>query len=302
MTSLQKPLTVALICSLCFLNINILSAQMVGANAYIKGTSVEIGLDGAGGFEGAPTLVSPPIAGMHFRSGNNFFGFVSNPQVNAWATFDGDFFTPGTPENGWGVEVGSATGIVAGNNCNYLNQIPGSLTSWTHTFNCYSADWEGNLTSGTDLHFKINYFLQQTDLFYTTTVSIKNNTAATIPELYYYRNLDPDNNQPISTDFTTQNTIVAQPFSGACNTAHVKATSSVPASQPMSYFGLAATGANWRAFYGGFSNRDGSNMWTGTGFTQTVGSTLFVDGAIGLAYKITNLAPGATETFKFVCI
>ena len=274
---------------------------MVGANAYIKGTSVEIGISGLGGFEGCPTGASPPLAGMHFRSGNPFFGFVSNPQVNAWATFDGDFFTPGSPENGWGIELPS--GINYGNNCAYLQQINGAMTSWSQTFSCISADWQGNLTTGTNLHFKINYFLKQTDLFYTTTVSVTNNTAATIPTLYYYRNVDPDNNQPISGDFTTQNTIVSQPFSGLCNTAHVKATSSVPASQPMSYFGLAGTGANWRAFYGGFANRDGSNLWNGTaGFTQAVGSTLFIDGAIGLAYRINNLAPGATETFKFVCI
>jgi gliding motility-associated-like protein len=277
------------------------NAQMSGVNAYIKGTSVEIGIAGAGGFEGCPTTASPPLPGMHFRSGNPFFGFVANPQVNAWATFDGDFFTPGSPENGWGVEIGS-TGTSYGNNCSYLNQINGSITSWTHTFNCYSADWIGNLTTGTNLQIKINYFLQETDLFYTTTVSITNNTAATIPELFYYRNLDPDNNQPISGDFTTQNTIVSQPFSGLCNTAHVKATSSVPASQPMSYFGMAGVGANWRAGKGGFANRDASNMWNGTGFVQTVGATSFADEAVFLAYRIQNLAPGATETFKFVVI
>ena len=303
MAKFPKLLVALLLFVICFLNINILKAQMVGANAYIRGTFVEIGLAGNGGYEGCPTGVSPPLPGMHFRSGNPFFGFVSNPQANAWLTFDGDFFTPGSPENGWGVEVGSATGIKASNNCAPVQQINGALTSWSQTFSCISSDWEGDLTSSTNIHIKINYFLKTTDLFYTTTVSITNNTGATIPELFYYRNLDPDNNQPISGDFTTQNTIVSQPFSGLCNTAHVKATSSLPASQPMSYFGLAATGANWRAYYGGFANRDASDLWNGVaGFTQTVGSTLFVDGAIGLAYRIQNLAPGATETFKFVCI
>ncbi|MBL0328358.1 MAG: hypothetical protein IPP64_02810 [Bacteroidetes bacterium] len=281
----------------------LLNAQsvMVGPDSYIKGTSVELGISGIGGFEGAPTTTSPPPLGYHFRSGGNpYFGFVSNPQVNAWATFDGDFFTPGSPENGWGIELPS--GINYGNNCSFLQQINGSITSSTNTFTCYSSTWDGDLTSGTNLHFKINYLLKQNDLFYTTTVSITNNTGATIPTLYYYRNFDPDNNEPISFDFTTTNTIVAQPFSGLCNTAHVKATSVVPAAQPMSYVGLAATGANWRASYGGFSNRDASDLWNGVGFTQTVGSSMFADIAIALAYRITNLAPGATETFKFVVI
>ncbi len=63
---------------------------------------------------------------------------------------------------------------------------------------------------------------------------------------------------------------------------------------------LAAEGANWRASYGGFSNRAGSAIWNGTGFTQTVGSSDSADIAIQLSYLIQNLAPGATETFNFI--
>lgn len=274
-------------------------AQMVGTNAYIKATSVEIGIAGAGGFEGCDVTASPPLAGMHYRSGTNFFGFVANPQLNAWAgsAFDGDFFTPGSPENGWGFEIGTS-GIAAGNNCSALQEINGSITSWTHNFSCYNADWEGDYTVGTNLHFKVNYFLQETDLYYTTTVSITNNTAATIPDMYYYRNVDPDNNQTLSGDYTTTNMIVSEPGSG-CNLAHVSATQTNPWN---SYLGLAAIGNNWRASYGGFANRDASDLWTGAGFTQTVGASVFLDEAIALAYRIQNLAPGATETFKFVVI
>src|SRR4051812_8769863 len=83
-------------------------AQIVGTDAYIQGTYVEIGLDGSGGFEGCSILTSPPPAGMHYRSNTNLFGFVANPQMNGWASsaYDGDFFTPGSPENGWGFEIG----------------------------------------------------------------------------------------------------------------------------------------------------------------------------------------------------
>ena len=288
----------SLLLVIAFFQANFAKAQMVGANAYIKATSVEIGVAGLGGFEGVPTTISPILPGMHFRSGTTFFGFVANPQLDGWANFDGDFFTPGTPENGWGFEIGTSSAVSAGNNCASLQEINGALTSWTHTFDCYSADWQGDYTSGTDLHFKINYFLQETDLFYTTTVSITNNTAATIPEMYYYRNVDPDNNQTLSGSYTTQNTIISQPGSG-CDLAHVKATQTTPSN---SYLGFAAVGANWRADFGGFSNRDGSDLWTGTGFTQTIGATNFADEAISLAYRIQNLAPGATETFKFVVI
>lgn len=290
---------------LCSLFIGVLrtSAQMVGPDAYIKGNNVEIGIRGAGGFEGVDVTTSPPLAGMHPRSATNLFGFVANPQMNGWATFDGDFFTPGSPENGWGFELGntgsSAAGTAGSNNCSYLNEIPGSITSFTTIGSCISATWEGNATSGTDLHFTINYFLQTSDLYYTTTVTIKNNTAATIPLLYYYRNVDPDNNEELSFDYTTQNTIVAQPTSGSCNLAHVSATQTNPWN---SYMGFAGTGPEFRVSYGGFSNRDASDLWTGTGFTQTVGSTNFADEAIAIAYRVQNLAAGASVTFKYVVI
>ncbi|HEY0030453.1 MAG TPA: gliding motility-associated C-terminal domain-containing protein [Bacteroidia bacterium] len=296
-----------LICTFLLILCSAASAQIypVGPDVFVKGTSVEYGIRGIGGFEGIDVLTSPTPAGMHLRSANNLFGFVANPQLNSWAgsAFDGDFFTPGSPENGWGFEIGTTGGVSQGNNCSYLQQINGAITGSSTVFNCYNVDWEGDCTSGTDLHFKINYFLQQSDLYYTTTVSITNNTSATIPDMYYYRNLDPDNNEELSFNFTTQNTIVSQPGTG-CNLAHVSATQSTPWN---SYLGLAAIGANWRCDYGGFANRDASDLWnggvTGSGtFTQTVGSTNFADEGISLAYRIQNLAPGATETFKFLVI
>lgn len=292
-------LSYSLLMFVLLLQSNFSKAQMVGANAYIKGTSLEIGIDGLGGFEGANMPVSPPVTGMHPRTGTSFFGFVANPAVDGWVNFDGDFFTPGTPENGWGLEIGTSGAVNVGNNCTSEWDVPGALTSWTHIFDCYSADWEGDCTTaGTNLHVKINYFLQEFDLFYTTTVSITNNTSANIPEMYYYRNVDPDNNQTLSTSFTTTNTIVSQP-TGTCGLAHVKATQSSPGP---SYMGFAGAGSNFRVCYGGFSNRDASDLWIGTGFTQTVGSVNTADEAVAISYRIQNLAPGATETFKFVVI
>lgn len=286
------------------LHVSFLTAQMVGTNAYLKGTSVEVGIDGNGGFEGCDMTVSPALPGMHPRAGAgiNLFGFVANPQLDGWVNFDGDFFTPGSPENGWGFEIGTS-GIALGNNCNSLLGIPGTL-SYSNDFSCHIVDWEGNATIGTDLNFKVRYVLQNTDLFYTTTITVKNNTSATIPELFYYRNLDPDNNQPLSGSYTTTQTIVNQPNTGSCNLAHVKAIQTSPWN---SYIGLAAIGSNWRAIYGGFSNRDASDLWngvgsTGTPFVQTIASSNTDDEAIALAYKVENLAPGASATFKFVVI
>ncbi len=295
------------------------NAQMVGTNAYIKATSVEIGISGAGGNEGVDMTISPPLAGMHARNGgvNNYFGFVANPLVNGWAAYDGDFFTPGTPENGWGVQIGNVAGQGEyANNCNDPMSfgtpqvdIPGTITNWSHNLSCYSSDWQGNLVapaSGTNaavnLHFKINYFLQQNDLYYTTTISITNNAPTAIPDFYYYRSLDPDNNETINASYSTLNTVEDQPGSGGCgNIACVSAQQNTPNN---SYLGLAAVGANFRVSYGGFANRTATDIFNGINFlTGTVGTNNGTqDDAISLAYRIQNFLAGSTQTFKFVTI
>ena len=270
-------------------------AQIVGDEAYMKGNYVEVGIDGDGGFEGAPIDSGAVPAGYHFRSNNPYFGFVSNPQMDAWLTQDGDFFTPGTPENGWGFEIGSSGGVNGSSNCAFVRQIPGGITSWSYAGGQTLCEWEGDATSGTNLHFKINYQLQDNDLFYITTVTVINNTLLSIPELYYYRNLDPDNNIMLSGDYVTTNTIVAQPF--CCTYAQVSATQSVPWFSYYSF--LTDVDTNWRASFGGFSNRDGSNLWNGITFTQAVGVSNVADEAIAISYKVQNLAPADSASFKF---
>jgi len=275
-------------------------AQLVNGNAYIKGTGVELGIDSLGGFEGCSTTVSPVPAGMHFRSGNALFGFVANPQNDAWTNYDGDFFTPGSPENGWGFEIGTAGASGSNNAADFgTTGATGRIVNWQHTGTTYSVDWEGDAITGTNLHFRINYLLQETDLFYITTVTVVNNTTATIPDLYYYRNLDPDNNEPISFDFTTQNTIVSQHVPGGTTVAEVNATQASPW---LSSFSFVAIDTNFVAGYGGFANRDGSDMYNGAGFTQTMGATNFADEAIYLAYLVQNLAPADSATFKFCSV
>jgi gliding motility-associated-like protein len=280
-----------------------LYSQIVGSGTFIKGTSVEIGINNNGGYEGTSAI--PPF-GMHPRGGFGLFGFVANPQVNAWATFYGDYFTPGSPENGWGLLVGNSSGSPAfSNNCaSSLAQISSTPTiTYSHILNCYNVNWMGSVVSGTtNIKAKINYFLEQNQLFYTTTISLTNNSASTIPTLYYYRNVDPDNNQPVSGSFVTNNLIEDQPTVGLCNIACVSASQIGSVGVGTSYLAFAAVGPDFRVCYGGFSNRNAFNLWNGVGFTQTVGSTNTADQAISLSYKIQNFLPGETRTFKFVTI
>lgn len=272
-------------------------AQINPNGGYLMGDVVEIGVHNHG-HEGAPNLT-----GSHARTNSTsdvYFGFVANPQNDGWTNYDGDFFTPGSPENGFGLEINGVN--YSNNGVNVVSfigtqyEIPGSLTNYEQNGDCISLQWDGSVNN---VGITIVYSLNVTQLYYTTEVTLTNNTGSTLNNLYYYRNLDPDNNQSINFNYSTTNTIVSQPEPG-CEKALVSATQSTPWN---SYIGLAAIGPQFRVSYGGFSNRDASAIWDGTGgLTGTPGSSSLDDVAISLAYKINSLPAGASETFEFSVI
>ncbi|HLP11533.1 MAG TPA: gliding motility-associated C-terminal domain-containing protein [Flavobacteriales bacterium] len=276
--------------------------HFIGSEYFLQGSAVEVGINGARGCEGADCLSSSaPVqpAGMHFRSNTQYFGFVANPQLDGWVNYDGDFFTPGTPENGWGMEIGGTSGTKYHNNRAGENDIAGSVISTTDINGCLSVIWGGSTTSGYDMNYLVEYQMNVNDLYYTTKVKIINNEPTDVYNLYYYRNLDPDNNITLSGSYVTTNVIDAQPTTGGCSKAHVHATQSTPWN---SYLGFAGIHPNFRVGHGGFSNRDGSNMWNGTGFSSAVGATVTSDAAMFISYKIDTLAAGDTAEFRYVVI
>lgn len=267
---------------------------------YLLGDLVEVGINW-GGHEGTWThaTFAPHERGPAFNDDVEH-GFVANPAMDGWGNYDGDFFSPGTPENGWGLEIG---GVNYHNNAKPefwaggpQQDIDGGLTDYFVTGDCIEVHWEGSIL-GIDIH--IVYKLTTTELYYVTEVTLTNTTAADILNLYYYRNLDPDNNQQIGWGFVTTNTIQAQP-NATCEIALVSAEQF---NIWDSYFGLGAIGDQFRVTYGGFSNRDASNIWNGIApLVGTTGSSSVGDQGISLAYYIDNLEAGTEETFQFTVV
>ncbi|MFT5822168.1 MAG: gliding motility-associated-like protein [Crocinitomix sp.] len=266
--------------------------QIVGTSAYIYGDNVEIGINDAG-HEGAPRQVASNNRSNQALGSPVYFGFVANPQLDGWGNYDGDFFTPGSPENGFGIEV---AGVNYSNNASgSLEQIPGSISGYNVEGDCISVEWDGEVAN-VEVH--IVYRLITTELYYTTEVTLTNTGGGDLTDVYYYRNLDPDNNVTIGGGYGTQNTIVAQP-TPECEKALVTATQTGPWD---SYIGLGAIGEKFRVSYGGFANRDASNIWDGIGgLTGVEGASVFADQAISLGYK-TDLDVAVPETFLFTVV
>lgn len=272
--------------------INQANAQLVDGHAYMIGSFVEVGIN-ANGHEGAPC----PDFTDHCRDGGGMglFGFVADPAETAWEEYNGDFFTPGSPENGVGLTF-TLLGDTAsyGNNAIGLNEIPGEIVSFEETVDSAIVIWEGAVG---DLSLTIKYEFQKDQHFYTTSMLLNNTGVETYTDVYYYRNLDPDNNVSIGSGYVTDNTILSQTGLDE-DSCIVRATQELPW---LSEIIFSASGEDWKCYMGGFSNRNGADMWNGTGFYSETGDNYYADIAIGLAYKIETLPPGkaASEWFSY---
>ncbi|NOQ75529.1 MAG: T9SS type A sorting domain-containing protein [Crocinitomix sp.] len=288
---MMKKTTLYLTCILCALGFTeTVIAQEWGGNAYMKGDYVEVGISEKGR-EGAEEFIGDST--FHFRGGvgTHPWGFVANPQMDGWDEYNGDFFTPGTPECGIGLTY-TLLGTTYNKGNNYdIFEIPGEITDYTSTVDSVLVTWTGMIDS---LQVTLLYELQKDELLYTTTVSLTNLGGNTFTDVYYYDNFDPDNNQSIGGTFTTENTIESQ-SEMADDSVIVSAAQVSPWASEV--FQLAY-GADWKGAIGGFSNRSGEEIWNGYGFMDTTeGANTIADVAIALAHKTDIITPGkATET------
>jgi hypothetical protein len=259
-----------------------------GSAAFIRNSYVELGLgnDGAFGEGGYP-------AGWHYRSNSGQFGFVANPQQNAWATFYGDFFSPGSPLEGWGLKV---NGAIATNFNNGEMGVPGTLGDPACEIDICgnlggAVEWHGSVGS---LAVGIQYGVVNDEIYIVQTVTVENTGTDTIPNVFWFRNVDPDNAVMNGGGYGTTNRILSQPDAES-TLASVRATGS-----DGSDLYLMASDFRARVSHGGFYNPDGEAIWLGTGFYSSVGATETSDSAISLAIHLGDIAPGEKEVFRVI--
>jgi len=293
-----KSIFIALFAIVMFSNDSF--GQMVGTNAYLFGTDIEIGIHADGYPGSSPGL--PPFP-THYRGFTNRISFLCNPDASAiWDDitdptegYSGDFYMPGSPENRIGMEVGGTT-VWNSSATGAPGITPTSLGGYAITGKCKSVDWAGSY-SGIDVD--LTYIIDSTERYYRMAVTLTNTTAVTENDVYFYYAADPDNNQDIGWGFGTTNTIEAQP-TPFCPKSLVTATSTMGWE---SYLGYGAIDANTRVGRGSFFVTDASDIYDGTGaIIGTVGSTAFADQAISICHRVATLAPGASESFEFVVV
>lgn len=261
--------------------------NLPGGEVALKASLFEIGVRKDGSY-GASTL---PIVSSYHNNVGTSLGFIGNPGKNNWLTIAGDYFVPGTPEEGWGIEFDGHVNINDFSNGfgpYILDTIPGSNTVAASFCNSLNTIWNGAI-KGMSIKQLTN--VNDSDLFFTVTVQLTNTTTATMHNVYYCRNLDPDNDVIICNSYQTTNTILS--------TSRVSAVGYGPGC-PGNYIEMVTTDPRARASVGSFFTDPPSDIWFGNlGHVSTVGYTNNADEAISLAFFIDSLIPSQTTVLTF---
>lgn len=287
-------------------------------NGFLQGTYATIGIRDNGAFgssiipEGLNSIV--PFEGGEGPGDLNCVGFIVDRQRNGFAPTvgdqppydnidDGDFFCPGSPYEGWGIEF---DGTLArnidpddeypGNGTAIVRTVPMSVVSTEST---QAIEWRG-IDPNSGLAVRQISSLENNGQQLKVTVNLTNETANPLENVYYQRSVDPDNdNSRGENPFFTTNTLVRNGVDGLG--AQVKARFPSEAEIFLSSNDPQVHGAicpGWRtsssAIYDGTD--DGLGFGEGSGCTRED-----VDGdyAISLAWLYPTIAAGETVTLNF---
>lgn len=271
--------------------LNYANAQIVGTNAFMKGAYLELGVGPDGVYV---SDVNAP-AGYHDPFFLPNFGMIIDDAKDGWATgtpaFCGDYFAPGSPVEGFAVQVGTN---VYSNDPSSSPDAPGTFTSYTVMGSGKTLVWQGNIAVE-NLHIKQITTLKNNKRLVQTQIMLTNTGATTLSGVYYSRSTDPDNEAPFTGDYLTNNLVLYN---------HPIDDWAMVTAEGSTYGCLLALGSmqtNARVAYGGFniSSLIPKDAYNGVSPHVISGSTLS-DEAITLTFKVGNINPGQTKVLNFV--
>ncbi|MBL7713103.1 MAG: hypothetical protein JNL13_11580, partial [Chitinophagaceae bacterium] len=284
------------------------AAQRVAGSVFLKGQFVEVGTHTTGAFGAG----AAPPAGYHLGPGMARLGFVSDPDQDGWlvsapgrTAYMGDYFVPGSPFEGWELEI---NGTKRRNHASGMASADIAMTSSSYTTSATEdvATWTGS-TGGIDITQRV--VLKKNKVYFVIYVDLVNSGATTLNNIYYYRGLDPDNEQNWSGSFNTKNTIVYQPNSISKNCL-VTATGITYGT--FAYLGLGTKDCRAKCFQPEPDWFPGSLAQTYAGTGAEAGNRYNVgwttpfaggaDDAIGMVWNLGSLAPGQSTSLAFTYI
>jgi len=230
----------------------------------------------------------------------------------------GDYTLPGSPWEGWAIEIAGTqdnawyTDLFCGGG--YFSTTGAGAIALTLGGQTYEHDNGGCMQSGTSksywtgsdngVNIDMETRIDTNASWVVMTVKLTNTTGAAINDIYYMRTCDPDDDEILSGNFATNNTIFYnQPLAGTGNRVLVTSQGQTYSN---AYLGLGTKDCRAHCFiaesWPDFSGYNADQYWAsagaGAGNTYTQGRTDNGDFAIGLVFNVGSLAAGDST---FVC-
>ena len=315
----------------CVFDSNKVTAQLVFDNAFLQGKWLQCAIAPNGSWGntvtvptgyytrlGASTFYTDPMTGttatgdgMDFSFDQGYDGFT----VGA-IPWNGSYFLPGTPFNGWSIQIDDTMSSAFYSSSGFdttLGGIFGGTVDEFHGPSCWSPNsastgvWHGTVglhRAGLRNALQVTQANEIDNLASWVNVTTKfvNTTDSVLKGVYYMATADPDNNEPLSSEFRTDNHIAYQ--GGPLDRHEVWGRALV---DKKAFSGLATQDCRAKALiYQGWppamvTGNDLDKVYAGSGITTigtmgscyyTLGATTFSqDIAYGLVFNIGNIAP-----------
>lgn len=318
------------------------SAQLVTDNAFMQGKWLEAAIapNGAWGntinppatyhtHPGAGASYTDPVLGslastiMDFSYDYLHDGYVAGVPPGLFPPMYGPFFMPGTPFDGWAMQVNGVRSDAWYTNYGFYNDpggtLTGTVTGYNHIFNpCLGKSraegvWTGTAGPGGGLSISQTTSIDTFASWVVVTVKFKNNSATTMDSLYYWVSGDPDNDETDSSGtFPTDNHICYQD-----DAIHrVEVNSLPPHTYHPAFSGLCTKDCRAKALiYTDWSSHPaegagqtldqvyyGTATWLGVRYYGLGQSSIDADIAYGLIFRLNNLPAGDSNILSFAWI
>jgi Secretion system C-terminal sorting domain len=276
-------------------------AQIVDCNAFLQGRYLEVGISPMGAFGSS---VGQP-AGYHGNvdtgsvsyhpcgtdTALHGLGFVADIDTDGWAVgtppYYGDYFLPGSPYEGWSVQIGGVRADAFNTNPSFTGSLTGTNVSYSDSMGILSSVWSGTYDC---VVITRTTTLDTNGLYFSVSMNFRNTASVPKNDIYFLETVDPDNDEPLAGgSFVTNNTVVYNRPSDSFSL--VTAVGTV---YSVAYLGLGSADSNSRVFiYSAWPLAAGVGLDSiyNEHYGATFSCTSFGDVAIGIVFNIPHLAP-----------
>ena len=272
------------------------ASTIQGTEAFLAGKYVQVGVRANGAFGSGSS-----VPANFQKQDSKGLGFVAlrDKTVATWkeardagaaaGKFDGDFFVPGSPYEGWALQVGNNTA----HNTDGPTGIPGAVSNLTTSGNAQTVTWSST-NSYQGLTVTKTYSVPEDDQQLNVVATITNSSGSSISGIYYGRGVDPDNG--FSGEFSSTNTVSDQVtlgdgFSLVTAAFNNGAQISLFSTDPRSKVARESSGFD-QTFIP-------KNVWDGAGSFRTGKGSTTADAGMNLIFEIGTLSAGSSTTVTY---